>query len=108
MPWHFLYFLPEPHGQGSLRPTFGWSLTTVLILPSSSPPGAAPRFGPVNRNEPGRLGGRLSCTLSGVPCSETICKFNNDRIVVVSMRSSISWNRSKLCFLYSTSGSFCP
>jgi len=21
-PWHFLYFLPEPHGQGSLRPTF--------------------------------------------------------------------------------------
>ena len=19
-PWHFLYFLPEPHGQGSLRP----------------------------------------------------------------------------------------
>ena len=22
-PWHFLYFLPEPQGQGSLRPTFG-------------------------------------------------------------------------------------
>src|SRR5258707_13434566 len=22
VPWHFLYFLPEPHGQGSLRPTF--------------------------------------------------------------------------------------
>src|SRR3984893_7585222 len=21
-PWHFLYFFPEPHGQGSLRPTF--------------------------------------------------------------------------------------
>ena len=21
-PWHFLNFLPEPHGQGSLRPTF--------------------------------------------------------------------------------------
>ena len=21
-PWHFLYFLPLPHGQGSLRPTF--------------------------------------------------------------------------------------
>ena len=20
-PWHFLYFLPEPHGHGSLRPT---------------------------------------------------------------------------------------
>ncbi len=22
-PWHFLNFLPEPQGQGSLRPTFG-------------------------------------------------------------------------------------
>jgi hypothetical protein len=22
-PWHFLYFLPDPHGQGSFRPTFG-------------------------------------------------------------------------------------
>jgi hypothetical protein len=21
VPWHFLYFLPEPQGQGSLRPT---------------------------------------------------------------------------------------
>jgi hypothetical protein len=23
LPQHFLYFLPLPHGQGSLRPTFG-------------------------------------------------------------------------------------
>src|SRR5262249_18127678 len=22
-PWHFLYFLPEPHGHGSFLPTFG-------------------------------------------------------------------------------------
>src|SRR5205823_6444833 len=22
-PWHFLYFLPEPHGQRSFRPTLG-------------------------------------------------------------------------------------
>jgi hypothetical protein len=21
-PWHFLYFFPDPQGQGSLRPTF--------------------------------------------------------------------------------------
>jgi len=27
-PWHFLYFLPEPHGQGSLRPT----LASLLAL----------------------------------------------------------------------------
>ena len=25
LPWHFLYFLPEPHGHGSLRPTLGRS-----------------------------------------------------------------------------------
>ena len=24
-PWHFLYFLPEPHGHGSLRPTLSYS-----------------------------------------------------------------------------------
>ena len=30
-PWHFLYFLPLPHGHGSLRPTFGSSRLTVLI-----------------------------------------------------------------------------
>ena len=29
-PWHFLYFLPLPHGQGSLRPTF----VGVAALPS--------------------------------------------------------------------------
>src|SRR5215207_8233765 len=27
-PWHFLYFLPEPQGQGSLRPT----LASLLAL----------------------------------------------------------------------------
>ena len=25
LPWHCLYFLPDPHGHGSLRPTFGAS-----------------------------------------------------------------------------------
>ena len=27
-PWHFLNFLPDPQGQGSLRPTFSWPRTT--------------------------------------------------------------------------------
>jgi len=31
-PWHFLYFLPEPHGQRSFRPTFG-TLASMLGLP---------------------------------------------------------------------------
>src|SRR3989304_5392263 len=39
-PWHFLYFLPEPQGQGSWRPPF-------LRLPSAAaPPACAPRFSP--------------------------------------------------------------
>ena len=29
-PQHFLYFLPLPHGQGSLRPTLGPSRFTVV------------------------------------------------------------------------------
>src|SRR5215211_3707840 len=36
-PWHFLYFFPLPHGQGSLRPTFGSSRRTVFTLASSPP-----------------------------------------------------------------------
>ena len=34
-PWHFLYFWPLPQGQGSLRPTLGWSRTTGLGLTMS-------------------------------------------------------------------------
>src|SRR4051812_19481729 len=33
-PWHFLYFLPLPHGHGSFRPTFGSSRRTVLMASS--------------------------------------------------------------------------
>src|SRR5881394_4301282 len=33
-PWHFLYFFPEPQGQGSLRPTFT-SFLTVRPLAGS-------------------------------------------------------------------------
>src|SRR5439155_12659336 len=36
-PWHFLYFFPLPHGQGSLRPTFGSSRRTVFTAASSPP-----------------------------------------------------------------------
>ena len=41
LPWHCLYFLPLPQGQGSLRPTLGTSATRVAgsvsceTLPSS-------------------------------------------------------------------------
>ena len=32
VPWHFLYFLPLPQGQGSLRPTFLPSRLTVCTV----------------------------------------------------------------------------
>src|SRR5580700_2546350 len=37
-PWHFLYFLPEPQGQGSLRPTFSAPRTTCWTVRCSPPP----------------------------------------------------------------------
>src|SRR5216684_3246172 len=37
-PWHFLYFLPEPQGQGSLRPT---------LAPARTGLGASACAGPV-------------------------------------------------------------
>ena len=46
-PWHFLNFLPEPHGQSSFRPTFSyapatrccgrWSVFTAVASPPSAP-----------------------------------------------------------------------
>src|SRR5438874_10465467 len=41
-PWHFLYFLPDPHGQGSLRPTFA---------PARTGFGASACAGPVRSEE---------------------------------------------------------
>jgi hypothetical protein len=42
-PWHFLYFFPDPQGQGSLRPTFspvrrcvGWLASPPERLAASS------------------------------------------------------------------------
>src|SRR5712675_2862839 len=37
-PWHFLYFLPEPQGQGSLRPTLALPRTTCCTVWASPDP----------------------------------------------------------------------
>src|SRR3954453_14076397 len=37
-PWHFLYFLPEPHQQGSLRPILSRSALTTVSGFSPEPP----------------------------------------------------------------------
>src|SRR5262249_60512069 len=83
-PWHFLYFFPEPQGQGSLRPTFGWLRVTVLILPASSPAAVAPWFGPVNCIEPPRRrAASLRRAISSGGSSATTCRLKSDRIVVM-------------------------
>ena len=41
-PWHFLNFLPDPQGQGSLRPTFGLARWIVSTFASAPPSAAAP------------------------------------------------------------------
>src|SRR3954471_14538156 len=41
-PWHFLYFLPDPHGHGSLRPTFGSSRLTCSTCGTISSSAQAP------------------------------------------------------------------
>src|SRR4029453_12775775 len=37
-PWHFLYFLPDPHQQGSLRPILSRSLVTRCCVATAPPP----------------------------------------------------------------------
>ena len=48
-PWHCLYFLPLPQGQGSLRPTLGASRTTVWGLAGAASPSAAASSTPAAR-----------------------------------------------------------
>jgi hypothetical protein len=43
LPWQFLYFLPLPHGQGSLRPILGPTFIGscfTAILPATLPDGS--------------------------------------------------------------------
>ena len=56
-PWHFLYFLPEPHGQGSFRPTSGTAAVArargpseLLNAGSGERRGAALGAGPLKRS----------------------------------------------------------
>ena len=39
--WHFLYFFPEPHQQGSFRPNLGRLRRKVTTGPASSASGGA-------------------------------------------------------------------
>src|SRR5437762_10972060 len=65
-PWHFLYFFPLPHEQGSLRPTFGSSRFTCRT--TSSPPVRAGRGG-----SPPPRGGAAGAPPPMAPNGEDCC-----------------------------------
>src|ERR1044071_4377745 len=80
-PWHFLYFLPEPHGQGSLRPGGGVSYLTVGFFNSS----------PVtNRHSPSSRSNRLRsrCRWSSPPCVVNCA--SNDTNALLSLTCFVS------------------
>ncbi len=129
-PWHFLYFLPLPHGHGSLRPTFGSSRLTCFT--TSSPPvragrGAAwpaafPRMAP-NGDGGGADCGELSVICCGGRrgCVGRIGDVGAGGIVAGDRREAPQvaddfffdailhrLKSAKLSFLYSTSGSRWP
>ena len=61
-PWHFLYFFPEPHGQGALRGTL--SLITWLgCLPCGAAAASSPPLSTAARLSETRCG--WACCASG-------------------------------------------
>src|SRR4030095_1175667 len=90
-PQHFLYFWPDPHGQGSLRPTFCPLRTAVTTAASSD--------GPVNWTARGARVIRGASSLEGNFVIKMYLTISS------SMRFIISSNKEKDSFLYSIKGS---
>src|SRR4030095_2951276 len=91
-PWHFLYFLPLPHEHGSLRPIRG-PLFRIGLAVSSSPPAKAVSFAFVNAIRPRRCRRRRSSSCCSTGSATCTWKLNRYRIVSVSIRSTLGWNR---------------
>src|ERR1035437_6650353 len=73
-PWHFLYFLPLPQGQGSLRPVF-WPVTTGVAPREPAPPAhcncSISRY--ALRRLFRRAGKTLLCVSHGLGSLEILC-----------------------------------
>src|SRR5258705_13740299 len=122
-PWHFLYFLPLPHGQGSFRPTLGSCAIDAdgrgagreavvspkpAGVPNAETSAGDSAFG-VART---RGWGRAAAGRAGRPArgAGSITRLARNRVRTVSsrierVRSSNIANASRL---YSTRGSRCP
>src|SRR4051794_15656162 len=103
-PWHFLYFLPEPHGQGSLRPTFASRCLTVCDCDGPEPEKNIGCWrGGAGKARRGAASWRCSPSRS-----TTTSIFQRNLTTRSWIRSIISWNISNDSFLYSISGSRWP
>src|SRR5690606_37160368 len=115
LPWQCLYFLPEPQGQGSLRPTFSprtngacfGALTATAASSASAPTSASPQLG-------GWYGtfsaaGALRSSASACACCSSVwsCKRIRMRVVSILTVSRKVPNNAKASRLYSCFGFFC-
>ena len=93
-PQHFLYFLPEPQGQGSFLPTFSAAFLTTGRFFSPSPPTAA------------ACASRCFAT-----CVRFICSAGREKRVIrtvsTRMLAIIASNISPAAMRYSLSGFLC-
>src|SRR3989338_2409551 len=95
-PWHFLFFFPEPQGQGSLRPA---SFLEEPALEEARLAETLPIIGPELR-----ISKTGSCLGSAI-CPPT---FKAISAMALSIAASIRIKSPRPSFLYSTNGSFCP
>src|SRR6185503_15289746 len=126
--WHFLYFLPLPHGHGSLRPTRGMArIGCAAGLGPGAPAGARLCCGPGAGADAGAAAAPPLPQASASACCATICRgcrgassitwraaagctcTRNSRWTKSSRTSVIIVsNRPNASFLYCTSGSRWP
>src|SRR5690606_22383777 len=94
-PWHFLYFLPLPQGQGSLRPTF--SVVTGSRRCGTEAGTAA-------------FGGAADVTVVAVTGSDSLASWMRNRYRTASRftASTMSWNMSYASHGHSLIGSRWP
>src|SRR6202011_1694991 len=110
LPWQCLYFLPEPQGQSSLRPTlpqvagFLGSRLAVAAGTSEAPANASSSSPVLGSNLWASIGGNTGCCCSGGTISTRI----NCAVTASRKCAIIASNRLKASDLYSCSGSRWP
>src|SRR5882672_7757752 len=121
-PWHFLYFFPDPQGQGSLRPTSGTppGIAARAGAPASrtsergrgvgggARSGAAPGIRSFDPDASGAGVGRRGGWADGRGGSAETWILRNRSVKVDWISRMRSSNISYASRLYSTSGSRCP